>query len=150
LVTIDEGTNFPETGGYILFGFGTDHEVGPVQYFSKASDDILNIDHRFAFTKDVPVGTSIILLSQKEPYNPSPSNDLGVFWLTDSPSGRAAAQRALEIARSATSDVNIDIVYPSDRGLGAAGYPTKGPAGTKLSDIVDVFAASDDDTAGQD
>ena len=149
-VTIDEGTNFPEAGGYILFGFGTDHEVGPVQYFSKTSDDILNIDHRFTFTKDVPVGTSVTVLSQKEPYNPSNSADLGVFWLTDSPSGRAAAQKALNIAKSATSDVNIDIVYPSDRGLGAEGYPTSGPTGTKLSDIVDVYAASDDDTAGQD
>ena len=139
-ITLTYIANFPESG-WLVFGFGTKNQVGPLRYYTKVDDNTMVVDSGFIFTKDVAAGSTVDYVNQSEFYDPD-GLDLGVFYLTDSPSGRAAAQSVTEDIVGVGINTNIQIAYGSDRGIGAEGSETSGSG--KLSDIVGVFSHKDD------
>ena len=82
--------------------------------------------------------STVTVLTGKGSYNPPNSIDFGSLWLTDSPSGRAAAQTGVQNSSAAGVNVNITVVYPGDFGLGNQGYPTEN--NYKKSDVVEIFS----------
>jgi hypothetical protein len=80
-------------------------------------------------------------LDSREPYVPEYPDDAGSFYLTGSTSGRLTAETFLEEAVAAGITLNLDVVYPGDRGLGGEGNPTTGD--DKLSDVVEVYGQDD-------
>lgn len=140
-VGLSDIADWPESG-YVVFDFGGPNEAGPVQYYAKLDDETLLIDQGFVFPKDLAAGTSVDLLYSKGPYSPVSTEGQGPFYLTDSPAGRAAAQKAVQDAVAVGVVTNVTIAYPGDRGMGGEGYPTAGSG--KLSDVVEVFAHDTD------
>jgi hypothetical protein len=69
---------------------------------------------------------------------------VGGFYLTASPAGRVAAEKTIRDIAASGIDVQVEIVYPSDRGFGAEGYPAENAP--KLSDKVVVYAGDDIDS----
>ena len=132
---------WPEEG-YFVINLGQADQMGPVKYYTKLNNQSILVDGSFGFEYDVPQGAFVDLLIGKGPYNPATSQSLGVFYLTDSPAGRAAAEAATKDSVAAGVNPIIRIIYPGDRGLGGEGSPTEGSG--KLSDIVEVFSHETD------
>jgi hypothetical protein len=142
-VSVANANLFPDEPGYLVFDFGYKDQVAPVKYFGRLSSTQLSIDYSFKFPNSVQAGAQVTYLAQKGPFNPDNMPDLGGFYLTDSPAGRAAAQDAIAATVAAGINTTTTIAYPGDRGLGNEGQPTHGQ--NKLSDIVWVFAGEDPD-----
>lgn len=142
-ITAATAALFPDEEGWLVLGFGTSNELTPVKYLGRASPDQLLLDFGQAFPKDLAIGTTVTLLLQKGPFNPANPQNLGVFYLTDSSSGRVAASQSIDAVVAAGIIVDKTIVYPGDRGLGGEGLPTEGV--NKLSDATTVWAGNDID-----
>jgi len=134
---VDDASEFPDEQGWLVFNYGYENQVGPVKYLGRISDTKLSLDSRFVFPVAIPVGSSVNLLSQRTPYVPENPEESGSFYLTDSASGRIAAQKAIEEAAAAGIDYTITTIYPGDKGLGNEGRPANGAQ--KLSDKVWVW-----------
>jgi hypothetical protein len=143
--TIDLGSleaeAFPDSTGYLVFAWGRSYQVGPVKYLGTTSPQTLALDASFAFPQTVPAGARVHLLSTRAPFVPPAG--VPAFWLTDSSSGRAAASRLILAVSASGIELEAEIRYPGDRGLGAEGYPVSG--NYKLSDRVAVWAGANID-----
>lgn len=135
--------NFPDAEGWLALGFGTTASLAPVRYLGRANADALILDFSTVFPVDLPTGTGVTLLAQRGPFNPDNPQDLGLFYITDSSSGRVAASASIDSVVAAGIVVNKTIIYPGDRGLGNEGFPDKGV--DKLSDVVSIWAGNDVD-----
>lgn len=139
----NDALNFPNAPGYLVFSFGYKNQAGPVPYLGCLNGSALIIDSKYRFQADIPAGASVILLHGRGPFVPEHPERLGSFYLTDSPSGRIAAQNLIENISAAGIDLTTTVVYPGRRGLGNDGFPTKG--NYKLSDVVVVWGPSNPD-----
>lgn len=131
--------DFPDEPGWLVFAFGEQKQLWPVRYLGRISNTELALDAAFVFPLDLPVGTTVTLAAQREPF--APSANLGLLYGTASSAGRIAASDAVDEAVAAGVPVDKEVVYPGDRGLGGEGYPTKG--NYKLSDALRVWGGDD-------
>lgn len=142
LLELTSGVDFPEDGGWIVFGFGTAKQTGPVYYSGKRSVNELFIDGTFEFGYDLASGTAVMLLDGKGPWVP-PSPLIGLLHITPSSAGRLECANAIINGLAAGIDLTIRISYPNGVGLGNYGQPVNGV--TKLSDVVYVWGSDDPD-----
>jgi hypothetical protein len=158
ILNVASTANLPATG-YVVINFALESgfyngtapnfqidALFPIKYTAVVSSTELLLEPGFTFEADALVGSSVSLLYQKDPFDPVNGYPLGSFYLTDTPAARVAAQKALDIIEPAGPEINQIIVYPGDRGLGGEGYPTVPQNDlTKLSDVVEIWAGSQDD-----
>jgi hypothetical protein len=141
ILEVVDATAFPDSEGFLVFAFGYENMVAPVRYIGRLSNTELALDSGFKFPTDVALGATVILLKDRNPFVPQVNDFVGDFWLTDSSSGRIAAEGTIDDTVAAGIDVNVKIIYPGGRGLGAEGFATEGTG--KLSDLVEVFGGND-------
>lgn len=141
---VDDAIDFPNEVGWLILGFGTSKQVGPIRYLGRITDTKLKLDYTTVMSGDVPSGASVHLLTQRNPFVPADPTAVGSAYLTASSAGRIAAQRTIEAAAAAGFEIRIEVGYPSDVGLGNAGG---GSTGQKPSDAVAVWAGDDVDQA---
>jgi hypothetical protein len=137
-LSTDEALQFPE-GGYLVFNWGYSNEVGPVKFLGRISTDTIAIDASFRFPSTLKPGASVRLVT-KTPV----ASKAAAFWLTASNAGLAAAKKTLLDISATGIELDIEVRYPGDRGLGGSGRPTEG--NYKISDIVEVFGSDDLDS----
>jgi len=135
---VSDAFAFDPDGGSIVLDFGNTslemHYTAIIESNEPDVDDKLLLDFGYVFPVDVPVGTTVNIIDNVVPVaNPA--------ILTASSAGRVAAERIMGESVSAGVDLNIDVIYPGDRGLGAEGSPTENAQ--KLSDQVTVWAGDD-------
>lgn len=140
-ITVADATQFPDSPGWLCFGFGTANATYPVPYLGRLSPTALFLDFTYVFPRNVPSGAKVTLLYQKGAWVPSNPQSVGSFYLTASASGRIAAQKALDDVSASGIQLTKVVEYPGDRGLGNAGYPDSGYY--KLSDRVAVWGGDD-------
>lgn len=136
--------SFPDEIGYVVFDFGFQDQVGPVKYLGRLSASELLLDASFKFPNTILTGTKVTLLSSKSPFVPPVNEHPGNFYVTGSAAGRIAAQKTIEQIVAAGLQVEVDVVYPGDRGLGGEGLPDR--KAYKLTDAVEVWGGDDLDT----
>jgi hypothetical protein len=136
VVTITEDLSLLPQSGYVVVNFGYEDQEGPVKY-SIISTGSLVLDPSFRFNHEHIMGTKLTVVSQKAPYLPTVSEQTGAFYLTASNSGLSAARKYITDISATGIDLNINVRYPGDRGLGNEGQPVK--SNYKLSDIIEVF-----------
>jgi hypothetical protein len=132
---------FPDSVGYLVFNFGFENQVGPVRYFGRLTETELILDASSLFTAAVPSGSTVRLLSQRTPWQPDPDALVGNFYVTGTAAGRVAAQQTVDSISPAGKNILITVIYPSDVGLGAEGFPQA--LAQKLSDKVEVWGGDD-------
>jgi hypothetical protein len=142
-VTPGSASLFPDEPGWLVLGFGNDKQTVPVKYLGRAGPDNLILDYTFSFEDNLPSGTSVTLLAQYGGFVPENPEELGLFYITNSTSGRIVASQLVDSIAAAGVKVNKNIIYPSSVGLGAEFYSE---TGSKVSDNVSVFAGDDIDT----
>lgn len=138
---VTSALSFPDENGWIVVGFGGDHVAAPIQYFGRISSTEIAIDYNYVFEKDITIGAKVTILYKKGVWLPDHPEQVGSFYLTDSPSGRVAASNTIDIMVAAGVKVFKTIVYPGDYGLGGAGLPAQEVL--KLSDKVIVWGGED-------
>lgn len=143
IITVADASKFPDEEGYLVFGFGSEGQVGPIRYLNRASNTSLLLDHSASFPTDLSSGTSVVLLAQRGAWAPDSATSVGSFYATAIASGRVAAEKKVEDLTAAGVKLVKTVVYPSDVGLGNAGYPASGS--NKLSDKVSVWGGDDVD-----
>jgi hypothetical protein len=136
-----EGAAFPDEPGYLVIRSGYSDETGPIRYLGNTGDDVLVLDAGFRFPYTIEPGVTVTLLAQRGPYVPEHPERFGAFYVTDSPSGRVTCEKLLFAVSAAGIDLDVDVRYPGDRGLGGEGLPER--FARKLSDIVSVFGSND-------
>jgi len=117
-------------------------ETTPLTFLLTNVNELV-LDGEFEFPENVDRGDEITLLFVPHAFVPENPEELGSFYVTDSPSGRVAAQKFIEAIKAAGFKMNLDIVYPGDRGLAGEGFPDSDFY--KLSDQVMVWAGSEID-----
>ena len=136
---VTSNSGFDAGGGYVVLGLGTAIQSPPIRYIQTLGTDTLVLDYDFVPGHDYGVGTDVVRIQGLDPLVPGP--DAGNLYVTGSTAGRVAAQSTTEAAAAAGIEVDFDIIYPGDRGLGGEGLPTE--SATKLSDITKVFGGDD-------
>lgn len=140
-IAVASSATFPDTRGYLIFGYGYDYQVGPVPYLGTGGTGQLLLDPAFTFSRAVPNGARVNLVERRSDEQ-MPHGD-GDFWLTPAPAGRSACEQNIDDIAAGGRTVAKTVTYPSDIGLGAAGKPTKGAA--RITDAVAVWSADDTD-----
>jgi Galactose oxidase, central domain/Kelch motif len=143
-VQLTSTSNFPDTG-YIVFNYGKTNQLGPVQFHSISSNSLL-LDSGFNFTQEVPLGSEVRLLYNKEVFTPPDSYN--AFHITASSAGRLAATDLLTKISASGIPLSFNVKYPGDRGLGNSGQPTEGTR--KLSDLFEIYGGDDLDNETQE
>lgn len=139
-LNVTDASDFPDEEGYLAIGFGTATAVYPVRYLGRYSNTALILDYQHKMSATNLTGATVTYLKQKGTYVPDSPEEVGAFYITASPAGRVAAIEAMMKAMAAGLTLNLEVIYPGDRGLGGEGLPT---TGQKISDKVVVWGGDD-------
>lgn len=119
--SVGDASAFPDAQGYLIFGYGTDNQEGPVPYIGRPSNSTLLISPAYSIKKIHPVGTSVFLISQNAPPTIASDGSDYPFYLTDVVSGRIYAQDLINSVAATGINIVFTILYPNDIGLGKWG-----------------------------
>lgn len=133
LLTITEDISDIPLEGFFVANFGRKTQVGPIKYTKIGSK--IQPDPHFDFPEELL--TSTLSLVTKGAYVPTIDQQRGAFYLTASNAGLDAARQYVTDISAGGIDLDIEVRYPGDRGLGDEGNPAKGSH--KLSDVIEVF-----------
>lgn len=104
-------SNLPSSG-YIVINYGLDSETSPIRYTAK-SGSILNIESSYIFKTAIDSGAKTVYVSgQNISSVPQP------FYLTNPSFVRIFAENLIDSIKASGSNVNKNIIYPNDVGLG--------------------------------
>ncbi len=123
ILFVDDSSDFPDSDGKLIIGFGTSHQEGPVPYISTPSGTTLRINPSYKFKNEHPIGTDIALIAQESPASPQKDGTDKPFYLTDSVAGRIYAEQIINEITATGIVVVVYILFPSDIGLGKGGDP---------------------------
>jgi hypothetical protein len=117
VVTVDDSIEFPDQEGFLVFGFGTDNEEGPVKYLGRPSSNTLFIDPAYKFKNFHPAGTNISLVESNSVYDPAKDGTDYPFYVTDVVSGRLYAEELIKLVAATGINLVVNIIYPNPEGL---------------------------------
>lgn len=123
VIQVTDGGQFPDSQGYLIFGYGTQDQEGPVPYIARPSATTLLISPAYNIKKFHPIRTDVALVSSKA--SPDISRD-GLdypFYITDVVSGRLYAQDLINTVVASGITVVFTILYPNSIGLGKWSTP---------------------------
>lgn len=121
ILEVDDASDIPDSQGFLVFGFGTSKEEGPVPYISRPSNQQIMINPSYVFKNKHEVGTNISLISQNFPYTVTTDGFDYPFYITDVVSGRIYAEELINLVAATGINVIITVLYPSDIGLARYG-----------------------------
>jgi hypothetical protein len=121
IITVKDASKFPDALGYIVLGYGTSHQEGPIPYISRPSNTTLLISPAYTIQNVHPLGTDVALVAQKSPVRLTQDGTNYPFYLTDVVSGRIYAQDLINSVAATGITIVFTILYPNDIGLGEWG-----------------------------
>ena len=133
IVFVDDASEIPDDQGFLIFGFGTAKEEGPVPYLARPSSNsiIINPTYNFRFVHEA--GTNISYVQQNSAYTPDAGGFSYPLYLTDEVSGRIYAEDLIELVKATGIRLAVTILYPNDIGFGKWS--------TEDSEIVKIYGA---------
>jgi hypothetical protein len=131
IVSVSDASQFPDDQGFLIIGYGTDEQEGPIPYIARPSSTTLLISPAYTIKKTHLSGTDISLVSQKSSVTISRDGTDYPFYITDVVSGRIYAQDLINSISATGISVIFTILYPSDIGLSKFG--------TKYSEISSIY-----------
>lgn len=117
IIQVDDSSDIPDEQGFLIFGFGTSKEEGPVPYIARPSSTQLMINPSYSFENEHASGTNISLVSNNFTYDVARDASDYPFYITDVVSGRIYAEELINLVAATGINVAITILYPSDLGL---------------------------------
>ena len=117
IITVDNSSELPDQEGFLVFGFVTDNEEGPVKYLGRPSPNTLFIDPAYKFKNFHPAGTNISLIESNSVYDPQKDGTDYPFYGTDVVSGRLYAEELIKLVAATGINLVVNIIYPNPEGL---------------------------------
>ena len=112
-VTVDNTVKFIETSGYLIFGWGTDHQEEPVKFRGVPNSNTVLLDPSYVFKNNQPSGTTINVLADQKPYIPRlDGSDLAIY-LTSPSGARNIVESILASLVAAGVVVTFVVLAPS-------------------------------------
>lgn len=121
VVTVDDASQFPDSLGNIILGYGTQNQEGPIPYIARPSATTLLISPAYNVKKSHPDGTDVALVASKSAADVSRDGLDYPFYITDVVSGRIYAQDLINSVAASGINIVFTILYPNDIGLGKWG-----------------------------
>lgn len=118
---VESSVDFPDGQGYLIFGYGTAEQEGPVPYIARPSNTTLLISPAYTIKTLHESGTDVALVSAKAPVLVTRDGLDYPFYITDVVSGRLYAQDLINSVAATGINIVFTILYPSDKGLGKWG-----------------------------
>jgi hypothetical protein len=118
---VQDSSKFPNAQGYLIFGYGTQNQEGPVPYTSRPSDNTLLISPTYTLKNSFPIGTDVALVASKSPPNITSDGLDYPFYITDVVAGRTYSQDLINSVAATGITIVFTILYPNDIGLGKWG-----------------------------
>lgn len=118
-ITVADSSQFPVSGGKLIFDFGKSEQESPVNYITVPNNNTILIDPGYSFQNTHLSGSSINLLlaGQTTPYKPRlDGTDLAVY-LTSPANARDLVQEILESIAAAGITVTFLVLLPTYRYL---------------------------------
>jgi hypothetical protein len=123
VVEVANSANFPNSFGYLILGYGTAQQEGPIPYLATPSSTTILISPSYTIQQDHPAGTDVRLIAQDAPVAVSQDGLNYPFYITDVVSGREYAMALINSVAATGIAIVFTILYPSDIGLGKWGTP---------------------------
>ena len=113
-VNVEASTNnLPDESGFAVIGFGSDtQEPALIRYRGKASNEIIELDPSFVFTRNQPSGTYINIVSSATPFIPDRIGSDYPIYLTSSTEARIVVQNILQSLAAAGVVVTFVVLAP--------------------------------------
>jgi hypothetical protein len=121
--TVADATKFPNSQGFLIFGYGTAEQEGPVPYIGAPSNNTLLISPAYTIKTPHANGSTVTLVAQDSSVTISTDGTDYPFYLTDIVSGRIYAESLIQQVAATGISIVFTILYPSDEGLGKWGTP---------------------------
>lgn len=132
VIQVADSSSFPDQMGYIVLGYGTQQQEGPIPYIARPSSNTLLISPAYNVQNVHPTGEDVAYV-YKNPVVISKDGFDYPFYLTGVVDGRTYAQDLITEIAATGINVVFTILYPGDVGLGKAGTPN--------SEIVEIWGA---------
>lgn len=121
VVSVANSALFPDEQGYLILGYGTQNQEGPIPYIGRPSNNTLLISPAYTIKNLHVTGEDVALVAQKSPATISKDGLDYPFYITDVVSGRLYAQDLINSVAATGINIVFTILYPSDIGLGKWG-----------------------------
>jgi len=123
LITVADATQFPDSQGYIILGYGTAEQEGPIPYISRPSSNTLLISPAYSIKNSFLSGEDVALVESKSSVVLDPSGNDFEFFITGEAQGRIYTQDLINQISATGLTVVFTVIYPGDIGLGKWGTP---------------------------
>jgi hypothetical protein len=117
VIFVNDASTFPDEQGFLILGYGTSHQEGPIPYLARPSNGSLLLNPSYRIKNIHPAGTDVALVAQTGPVVISKDGTDFPFYITDVVAGRLYAQDLINTVAATGINVLITIVYPGDEGL---------------------------------
>lgn len=117
VIQVKNSSQFPDSTGYILLGYGTQNQEGPIPYIGRPSNDTLLISPAYTIKNTFPIGTDVALVYNSPIVLTQDGTDWD-FYITDVVSGRIYAQDLIQSVSATGINIVFHILYPNSIGLG--------------------------------
>jgi hypothetical protein len=111
-LTIDTPNNIPDEEGFVIFGFGTDSEEGPVRYFFKPNDSTIQLDPSYIFQNNHDTGSALTVIRRKGAHVLSTTGAEYAPYLTDPSVAREVLQELMLKVKSVGVFMEFLVRYP--------------------------------------
>lgn len=118
VVQVLDSSGFPDEQGYVMIGYGTDKQEGPVPYLARPSNNTILLSPAYRIVNTHAVGTEVRFISQIGPVTIDKSGADFPSYLTDVVAGRTYAENLIKEVAATGINIVITILYPGDEGLG--------------------------------
>lgn len=136
-LAIDPVNNIPNEEGFIIFGFGTESQEGPVRYLFKPSDGTLQMNPAYTFESDHEIGESITVIRRRGAHTISSTGNEYAPYITDPSVARETLQELLRQTKSVGIFINFLVRFPEQL------YSTLDVYRSNSSELWPVFSDND-------
>lgn len=111
-LNIDPVNNIPNEEGFVIFGFGTEEEEGPVRYLFKPTDSTMQLDPAYVFENNHDVGETITVIRRRGAHVISSTGKEHAPYITDPSIAREVLQELLRQTKSVGIFIEFLVRFP--------------------------------------
>lgn len=118
VVLVADSSQIPDSMGYLILGYGTSLQEGPIPYIARPSNNTLLISPAYNIKNSHISGEDVALVSSKAPVQLARDGSDYEFFITDVVAGRIYAQDLINSITATGINVVFTVLYPNPIGLG--------------------------------
>ena len=111
-LNINPINNIPNEEGFVIFGFGTENEEGPVRYLFKPTPSSIQLDPAYVFQNNHDIGESITVIRQRGAHVISSTGKEFAPYITDPSIAREVLQELLRQTKSVGIFIEFLVRFP--------------------------------------